>query len=109
MISAGTTAPFRRGGSAVGRSEGPEAEQDLAGGDQLALPGEMGHHPAAERAADGDAGGAVADLAEQVARLHIRPLVVEAGRADRVEAAVTWRDGEPLWQHDHLALVLALG
>ncbi len=54
-----------------GRSEGPEAEQDLAGGDQLALPGEVGHDPAAERAADGDAGRAVADLAEQVARLDV--------------------------------------
>src|SRR4029450_7336099 len=107
MISAGTTTPFRRGGSAVGRSEGPEAEQDLAGGDQLALPGEMGPPPAPERAADGDAGGAVADLAEQVARLHVRPLVVEAGRADRVEAAVTWGDGVPLRDDGHRRLVLA--
>src|SRR5215211_9062580 len=98
MISAGTTTPFRRGGSAVGRSEGPEAEQDLAGGDQLALPGEMGHDPATEGAADGDARGAVADLAEQVTGLDIGALVVVARRADRVEAAVAGGDGEPLGQ-----------
>src|SRR5215218_7286137 len=109
-ISAGTTAPFSGvGGRRLGRSEGPEAEQDLAGRDQLALPGEMSHDPAAEGAADGNAGGAVADLAEEVARLDVRALVVVARRADRVEAAVTGRDREPLGQHHHFALVLALG
>src|SRR4029453_15248355 len=111
MISAGTTAPFSSAGDwrSGGRSEGPEAEQDLTGSDQLALPGEMGHHPAAEGAADGDAGGAVADLAEQVAGLDVRALVIEPGGGDRVEAAVARGDGEPLGQHHDLALVPALG
>src|SRR6266699_1094523 len=133
-ISAATTAPFLSGPSCGPSSTVPvpfssrclatptlppsrklpmslersQAEQDLAGCDQFALPGQMRHDLAAEGASDRDARGSVAHLAQHVAGLHVRPVVGEPRKCRRVEAPVTRRDREALREHDHLPLVGAV-
>src|SRR6266540_3180172 len=85
--------------------ERSQAEQDLAGCHQLALPRQVRHDLAAEGAQDRDAGCSVADLAQQVAPLDVWPLVGESREGSGVEAPVTRRDREALGEHHHLPLI----